>query len=242
MKTPPTLALLLLIAILLSSCLSRKAPTTQPTSLTHPTPPTNLDYSTPTALSIPEETPTPTPAPTPSATHFELYGILDIPEETPTPTPNPWTEPYRTILTDYEKTGSQLYFILFDLDKSGTPELLVVGEHADNIYEAAYAFRNGGVTPLALGEGVFLAHSALSARAGVEPANDMPGLITYMIGPSAGSFGTSTAYTLITVDEDMLVIAFTGCNYVDVEALHELFDNFPCTFCPFGEGGRKTCQ
>gem|GEM_PF-5795878 len=73
---------------------------------------------------------------------------------------------------------------------------------------------------------IFLAHSALSARAGVKPANDMPGLITYMIGPSAGSFGTSTAYTLITVDEDTLVIAFTGCNYVDVEALHELFDNF----------------
>ncbi|MCL2049274.1 MAG: hypothetical protein FWG87_11170 [Defluviitaleaceae bacterium] len=50
MKTPPTLALLLLIAISLSSCLTYDNPNE------HPTPPTALEYSTPAALSTPEQT------------------------------------------------------------------------------------------------------------------------------------------------------------------------------------------
>ena len=138
-----------------------------------------------------------------------------------------WQEAYVELLQKYEKCNPMLFFVLYDFDKSGTPELIVMGEYDGDIYESVYSFRDGNVVSLTYDESVSIAGYALSARAGIYATLDSSlGLITYLIGPTAGLFGTSAWYTLVVIDEDMLLVSSHGNRYVDVDALHKLFDDF----------------
>ena len=141
-----------------------------------------------------------------------------------------WQEAYTGILRAYYALTSEndrLSFFLHDFDMNGTPELLVVGEYNDKIVDAVYTFRGGKTLSLDYGEGVSIAEYALSARTGVTPTPDnVPGLITYAIGASAGAFGSSAWYNRIAIDGNRLVVDVHGRRYVDLDALHELFDDF----------------
>ena len=138
----------------------------------------------------------------------------------------PWQQAYAKLLREYEEKGD-LYFLLYDFDKDGTPELIVIGILSDESCDAVYTFRNGKTLALEYEEDVFSADSVLYARGGVTAApGDAPGLIDYYIGPSAGAFGTSTYFTRIVLDGDRLMIDARGSIYVDVKTLNELFENF----------------
>ena len=137
-----------------------------------------------------------------------------------------WQEAYERVLREYVE-NSDLYFLLFDFEGDGTPELIVAGIYMDDVYDAVYAFRGDRVYAIQYDKNVFSADTVLYARGGImPPPNNAEGLIHYVIGPSAGSFGTSWYYTKIIVDGDNLAIGAHGKSYVDVEALHQLFDHF----------------
>ena len=136
-----------------------------------------------------------------------------------------WQETYESLLRDYMELSDDLFFLLYDLDKDGTPELIVAGEYMDELYDAVYTYRDSEVLPLEYSEKIFTAHSVLYARGGLTSAPDNGlGLIDYFVGPSAGAFGTSAWYMRIVIDGNRLVIDTHGERNVDVAALSELFD------------------
>lgn len=138
-----------------------------------------------------------------------------------------WREAYSVLLQEYNALSDQVFFLLYDFDKNGTPELIVVGEHDDSWIDVVYTFRYGSVFQLDYDDNVYIAGFALSLRFGVvAPHDNSPGLITYSIGPSAGAFGTSAQFSRIVIDNDKLVIDIHGIRYVDLYMLHGLFDDF----------------
>ena len=129
-----------------------------------------------------------------------------------------WQEAYAELLRDYaeQKQDNLMFFILHDIDMDGVPELIIAGEYADEIYDAAYVFRNGKAMPLKFDEGVYIAGFALSARAGVVPnPNNAPGLTTYIRG-AAGQFGSDALYWRVVIDGDRLIIDTRGEIRVDL--------------------------
>ena len=142
-----------------------------------------------------------------------------------------WREAYAALLCDYTERSERAFFLLPDIDKDGAPELIVVGEYSDEYgsgdIDFTYTFKNGDVISLEYTDDVSIFDYALAARADmtVMPGNE-PGLQTSLIGPSAGAFGTDAWYQIIVMDGNKLVIDIRGMRYVDVEALHELFDDF----------------
>ena len=90
-----------------------------------------------------------------------------------------------------------------------------------------YTFRNDQVVSLDYGDIDLLAllHGAARTSLGAAPEN-MTGFVFMWRGPSAGSFGTSAFYRRVVIDGYKLVIADYGEWFIDVNALHELFDDF----------------
>ena len=137
-----------------------------------------------------------------------------------------WQDAFADLLRAYSLKGGQLFFLLHDFDKSGIPELIIVGKYEDEMIDIVYAFRDGEVLRLEYERGVQIAGFALSARAGViAPPDGVPGLITYITGASAGGFGSSSGYTMIVIDEQKLIRKYGGARSIDFHALNELFDD-----------------
>jgi len=152
----------------------------------------------------------------------------NICEESPSLNQNKksWQKAYVTLLSQYLELD-EVSFLLHDFDRNGVPALIIVGMHEDEWIDIVYTFRDGSLFSLEYGEGVYIAGFALSLRSGViAPPDNSLGLITYIVGASAGAFGTSAFYYLVVIDGDMLVIETYGRRYVDLESLHELFDDF----------------
>lgn len=138
-----------------------------------------------------------------------------------------WQEAYAKLLREYNERGANLFFILHDFDQSGIPELIVIGEYADNIYDVTYTFRNGEIKQLEYDEGVSIAEFALATRTALAvPPNNLTGILTFANSAAAGAFGTDTLYGHIIVDNGKLIIHNHGARLVDVWSLYELFDNF----------------
>jgi hypothetical protein len=142
----------------------------------------------------------------------------------------PWQEAYAALLRDYAEWSDYLYFSLYDLDKDGTPELIVMGHkyyYGGELIDVVYTFRNDEVLFLDYDEDVEIVRFALGARTRILAApGNTPGLIVYEVGPSAGTFGTSIKYYRMIIDGQRLVIDAYGERYVDVETLFELFNGF----------------
>jgi len=129
-----------------------------------------------------------------------------------------WREAYAALLRQYEEKGDLMFFLLHDFDKDGTPELIIMGEYADNIYDAVYTFRDGEILSLEYGEGVEIAGFALAANGGVWATNDnAPGLITYLSGASS-LWGRNLFASRIIIYGDNLVVDVFGGKFVDVNA------------------------
>ena len=138
-----------------------------------------------------------------------------------------WQSAYIDLLGGYEGESSQLFFLLHDLDGDSIPELIVAGMYDDEVYDAVFTFRDESVLSLDYGEDVPIADFILSARSGIMPSPDnSQGLINYVIGPSAGAFGTSWYYTKVVIEKNRLIVSDRGMSYIDVETLNGLFDNF----------------
>ena len=148
----------------------------------------------------------------------------------------PWQEAYATLLREYAEKGHSINFILHDFDKNGIPELIVAGytgfdekpSSEGELIDAVYTFRDNEMLSLEYGESIInVGIYALAIRCGITSTPDnTPGVITYEIGPSAGTFGTSCYYNRIVIDGNKLVIDAHGAYYVDITTLHELFDDF----------------
>jgi hypothetical protein len=165
-----------------------------------------------------------------------LLVLMVIPAELPTIPEVTWRGAYAALLQTYreayEPYGGILRYIEYDIDLSGTPELIIVGIPHENAtaYEAVesvYTFRDGGAVRLELDADVNLMPYFLAARFGITAAPDNnPGLVTYSVGPSAGSFGTNVYYKRLTVEGDRLVVSARGERLVDYDTLHGMFTDF----------------
>jgi len=159
----------------------------------------------------------------------ELFDEFEDTEKTEAHTPT-WQEAFMSLLNEYEANlteSDMLCFLLFDFNKSGVPELVIAGLSKGDVYEAVYAFEDNEIVRIKCGEGVSLADTVLSARSEMTvAAGGMTGLAHYYIGPSAGSFGTSTWHRLIMLVDGRLEVVKRGAAVVDVDALSELFDDF----------------
>jgi len=137
-----------------------------------------------------------------------------------------WQEVYVALLLEYKEESEDLFFVLHDFDKSGIPELVVVGGFEDiPWYDAVYAFRSGDAVALEIGDGVHIGGPVLSARkSGItNTSGNEPGLITYFVG--VGSlFGASTYYSRIVVENDKLIVDNMGVHFVDVATLNDIFE------------------
>jgi hypothetical protein len=143
-----------------------------------------------------------------------------------------WQEVCAILVREYEikgdqEVGNSISFLLYDFDKDGIPELIVVGDYNGEKIDIVYTFADGDVQSLEYEEGVSLWGYALGVRMGLRATTDNAlGLITYEKGPSAGMFGISAYYQRIVIDGNRLVIDAYGAYYVDIETLHEMFDDF----------------
>jgi len=141
-----------------------------------------------------------------------------------------WQTAYEALLMNYAIQGESMFFLLFDFDKNGTPEIIIVGGDAghgwDELIDVAYTYRDGEALSLEYGQDVEFAPALLAARSGYfEAPDNAGGLITYHAGATVGVFGTSVYYNRITLDGDRLIVDARGVRYVDINALDELYDD-----------------
>jgi len=90
-----------------------------------------------------------------------------IPEPTPSPLPITWQEAYAALLLEYLEKPSptywyeydivQRYFILYDIDKDGVPELLIFFLAAGFNSESIYTYRDGEVSSIEGGFHIYYA-------------------------------------------------------------------------------------
>jgi len=138
---------------------------------------------------------------------------------------NTWQEAFAAVLSQYNERDGQLFFLLHDFLQDGTPELLVMGEYLDEIYDAAYAFSDGAAVPLKFGDGVYIAGYALSARSGVTTAaHDKAGLFAFIRGASS-MFGSSLWYTWIALSDYELFIQAQGAIIIEGEYIRWYVDD-----------------
>ena len=147
-----------------------------------------------------------------------------------------WQEAFEALLIDNHAeerisecgnfSGTDRFF-LHDIDMDGIPELIVLNSIDEIAY--IYTFRRGKALLLDYDEEdipiIALLHGAARSRIRPSPEN-MPGFVFMWIGPSAGSFGTSSYYNRVVIDGESLIIADYGEWYIDIDTLHKLFDNF----------------
>ena len=143
----------------------------------------------------------------------------------------PWRFTYAATLRELLGSVGHGWFLLPDIDKDGTPELIAVGEYLNVLgsesFEFSYTFRDGEVVPLEYTGDVELLAYALAARSSMSLMPDnKPGIQAYQIGPSAGLFGTSVYYELITLQGNRLVADTYGARHVDYDALNALYPDF----------------
>ena len=133
-----------------------------------------------------------------------------------------WQESFYDILAN--KTDSM--FMLFDVDLDGIPELFVIDGHTDEVL--VYAFRNGTITTIKHGDEISLTHLLRGAARTIigPPPQGVEGFVFANTGPSAGLFGTSRFFWRVVLYDTQLIIADFGEIYVDINGLHEKFDNF----------------
>jgi len=130
-----------------------------------------------------------------------------------------WQEAFARLLLQYEERDGQFFFLLHDFLQDGTPELLVMGDYLDEIYDAAYTFSGGVVVPLKFGDGVYIAGYALCARNGITAAPyDEAGLICFLRGASS-AFGWSIRYTWIVLNDYELVVYVQGAIISEAERI-----------------------
>ena len=130
-----------------------------------------------------------------------------IPEPTPSPLPITWQEAYAALLLEYLEKPSptywyeydivQRYFILYDIDKDGVPELLIFFLAAGFNSESIYTYRDGEVSSI---EGGFLIYYA---SAYPQPNGDL-GIILANTMRHPGVADT-VSYTLMVIDGNRLV-------------------------------------
>ena len=116
-------------------------------------------------------------------------------------------------------------FFLHDMDMDGIPELFVL----DNFEDEAkiYAYRNGEIITIDLSDIPLQGFLRGAARTSIGPApGNTEGFVFSERWPSAGLFGTGADFWRVVIEGDRLVIADFGQWYIDVAALHKLFDNF----------------
>ena len=116
-------------------------------------------------------------------------------------------------------------FFLHDLDMDGVPEMFVLDTFENEAM--VYAFRDDGVLPLYFGDMSlnYLLRGAARTSIGPAPGNTEGFVFSYR-WPSAGMFGTGANFWRVVIDGDRLVEADFGQWYIDLAALHELFDCF----------------
>ena len=129
----------------------------------------------------------------------------------------PWQEAYVALLREYIELHEQLLaddwhsgwrFILHDFDRSGIPELLILGNQgvmSDSV--AAYAFVDGEVMPLEIDRSIWLSFYAV-------PRNNQSGMIALHFSDGLFSYtdykgASSDGWDLIVLDGNRLVAEIT---------------------------------
>lgn len=160
---------------------------------------------------------------------IEPGEIASLPEPTSqpaTPQPPSWRDAFAEILFEHKQMGDGLRFFLYDFDRNEIPELLIVGEYEDEVYDAVYTFHDGAAFSLEYDEEVRISDYALYARGGIiAPMDETEGMIPSLVGIGT-LFGASWYCWQVVMDGDRLVIQNSGGIIIDYDTLHELFDDF----------------
>ncbi|MCL2377392.1 MAG: hypothetical protein FWC76_08385, partial [Defluviitaleaceae bacterium] len=140
---------------------------------------------------------------------IEMIESTPIPAPSPAPTPAPqglsWQETYAALLLEYSEKPSptywlydaRRYFILYDIDKDGIPELMIFYLAAGFNPEAIYTYRDGEVIPIE--GGFFLYYAMAYANPKGAPGIILANTLRHPSIPDAVS------YTLMAIDGNKLV-------------------------------------